>query len=217
LFRPETSVPTVDQIRHYEEKLGREPNCQAFAALGEAYRRAGRLDEAIEVCRRGLAQHPGYETTRFVLAKAIRDRGDVDEAWMEVRRFLEREAEHEPALHLAVECALRRADPQGALACLQRLSALDPGDRVAQGQLRALETAAGLRRAPTEDGGLWPLFADDTFSTVTFGDLCLDQGLHDEATAVFARIILRTPDHDIARARLGQLGLARIEKRRVRG
>jgi tetratricopeptide (TPR) repeat protein len=210
-------LSTADQVLHYQERLGRDPNAQAFAALGEAYRRAGRLEEAIEVCRRGLALHPDYGTTRFVLAKAIRDGGDVDGAWMEVRRFLEREAEHEPALRLAVECALRRADPQGALQCLMRLSALDPDDRLVQGQLRALETAAGLRRTPAEDGGLWPLLADGAFSTVTLGDLCLDQGLFDEATAVFARILLRTQDHDIARARLGQLGLARVEKRRPRG
>jgi tetratricopeptide (TPR) repeat protein len=207
----------TDEIRHYELRLDREPTSQAFAALGEAYRRGGRLDEAIEVCRRGLERHPAYATTRLILAKACRDRGDLAAAWGEVRRVLEVEADHEPALRLAVECALRRADPHGALGCLRRLSALDPGDRAAQGQLRALETAAGSRRSLAEDGGLWPLLGDDTFATVTFGDLCLTQGLVDEATAVFGRIVLRTPDHDIARARLDELGRARAEKRRPRG
>jgi tetratricopeptide (TPR) repeat protein len=210
-------LPTADEIRQYELRLSREPSSQAFAALGEAYRRASRLAEAIETCRRGLERHPGYPTTRLVLAKACRDHGDIRAAWVEVRRFLETEADHEPGWRLAAECALRLADPHGALACLRRLCGLDPGDKAAHGQLRALETAVGSRRTLTEDGGLWPLLADGTFATITFGDLCLAQGLLDEATAVFGRIALRNPDHDIARARLGQLGRARVEKRRPRG
>jgi len=39
-------LPITDEIRHYEARLTREPSSQAFAALAEAYRRAGRADEA---------------------------------------------------------------------------------------------------------------------------------------------------------------------------
>jgi hypothetical protein len=61
------------------------------------------------------------------------------------------------------------------------------------------------------------LLVDDTFATMTFGDLCLAQGLLDEATAVFGRIAIRTPGHDGARARLAEIGRLRAQGRRPRG
>lgn len=210
-------MPTADEIRQYEVRLRREPSSQAYAALGEAYRRAGRVDEAIAVCRQGLERYPGYSTARFVLAKACRDGDDLATARAEVDRFLRAEPDHEPALRLAAECALRLGDPVAALDPLRRLSMLDPHDRSVQAQLRALEVAAGWSRSAGEAGGLWPLLSADTFATMTFGDLCLAQGLLDEATAVFGRIAIRTPDHEGARARLAEIGLARTQARRPRG
>ena len=210
-------MPTAEEIRQYEVRLRREPSSQAYAALGEAYRRAGRLDEAIAVCREGLDRYPQYSTARLVLAKACRDREDLATARAEVDRFLQAEPDHEPALRLAAECALRLGDPVGALEPLRRLAVLDPYDRAVQGQLRALEVAAGWSRSAGEAGGLWPLLLDDTFATVTFGELCLAQGLLDEAAAVFGRIAIRTPGHEGARARLAEIGLARTQARRPRG
>jgi tetratricopeptide (TPR) repeat protein len=209
-------VPTADDVRQLEARLAREPSSQAHAALGEAYRRAGRLEEAIAVARQGLERFPTYSTARFILAKALLDRDDVKEARVEVERFLHAEPDHEPALRIAAECALRLADPVGALLHVRRLGVLDPDDRATQGQLRALEVAAGRGRGGAE-GGLWPLLADDTFATVTFGDLCVAQGLLDEATAVFGRIVLRSPQHDTARGRLTELARARAQARRPRG
>lgn len=206
-------MSSADEIRHYETRLARDGSAQAHAALAEAYRRAGRLDEAAALCRQGLERHPGYATTRFVLAKTLLDRGEVGGARAEIERFLQGEPQHEPALRLAAECALRSADPRAALEYLVRLLALDPEDRALQGQARALEVAVTRRVAPGV-GGLWPLLLDDTYATVTFGDLCTDQGLLDEATAVFSRIVLREPGHDLARARLMDLGRGRVQARR---
>jgi tetratricopeptide (TPR) repeat protein len=210
-------LPTVDDIRQLEARLAREPSSQAFAALAEAYRRVGRPEDAVAVCRQGLERYPAYSTTRFILAKALLDRDDVAGARAEVEGFLTSEADHEPGLRLAVECALRLAQPRDALKHLRRLAVLDPDDRATQGQLRALEIAVGDRTPSGEAGGLWPLLADDTYATVTFGDLCVAQGLLDEATAVFGRLVLRKPDHEIARARLAELGRTRASARRLRG
>ncbi len=206
----------TDEIQHYETRLAREPTSQAFAALAEAYRRAGRPGDAIRVGREGLARYPDYSTARLVLAKALRDQADLAEARREIERFVESEPDHEPALRLAVECALRLGDPRGALGHLRRLAVLDPQDRGVQGQLRAMEVAEDGRPGPG-DGGLLGLLTDDTFATVTFGDLCLGQGLLDEATAVFSRILMRDPDHEIARARLAELGRPKGPARRSRG
>ncbi|MGH7266117.1 MAG: tetratricopeptide repeat protein [Candidatus Rokuibacteriota bacterium] len=210
-------MATADEVRQLEARLTREPSSQAYAALAEAYRRAGRVDEAVSLCREGLERCPMYSTARFILAKALLDRGDVAAARSELEQFLQSEPDHEPALRLVGECALRLADPAGALRHLRRLVSLDPEDRSLQGPLRALELAVGARAPGAEAGGLWPLLGDDTFATVTFGDLCMAQGLTDEATAVFGRIVVRVPENEIARQRLAELGRARGQARRPRG
>jgi predicted Zn-dependent protease len=209
-------LPTTDEIRQFEARLAREPTSQAYAALAEAYRRAGRAEEAAARCREGLALHPGYTTTRLVLAKALLETGDTATARAEIQQFLEGEPDHEPALRIAVQCALRDGDPGEALEHVRRLGALDPHDRAVQGLYRALEVGV-TGQVTSGAGGLWPLLADDTYATVAFGELCLAQGLTDEATAVFSRIVVRHPDHEIARARLGDLGRPRGPARRPRG
>jgi tetratricopeptide (TPR) repeat protein len=209
-------VATSDDIRYYEARLARDPTSQAYAALAEAYRRAGRADEAVARCREGLRAHPAYATTRLVLAKALLDVGDVVAARDEIERFLAGEPEHEPALSIAIEGALRAGDPAGACRHARRLAALEPHDRAIQGLWRALEVAV-TGQVDSDAGGLWPVLVDDTYATIAFGDLCLAQGLTDEATAVFSRIVVRQPGHDIARARLGELGRPRGPARRPRG
>jgi predicted Zn-dependent protease len=209
-------LPTTDEIRQFEARLAREPTSQAYAALADAYRRSGRAEESVALCRQGLERFPGYVTTRLVLAKALLEAGDVGAARTEIGAFLAGEPEHEPALRIAVECALRDGDPAEALGHVRRLAALDPHDRGVQGLLRALEVGVGGRIA-SDSGGLWPLLVDDMYATVAFGELCLGQGLTDEATAVFSRMLVRQPDHEIARARLGALGRPRSPARRTRG
>jgi len=209
-------LPTTDDIRQFEARLAREPTSQAYAALAEAYRRAGRADEAVRLCREGLARHPEYATTRLILAKALLECGEVQAARDEIRRFLGGEPDHEPALRIAVEGALRGGDPADALEHVRRLAALDPHDRGVQGLSRALD-AGVTGRVAADGGGVWPLLVDDTYATVAFGDLCLAQGLTDEATAVFSRIVVRQPDHETARARLSELGRPKGAARRPRG
>ena len=209
-------MPTTDEIRQFEARLAREPTSQAYAALAEAYRRAGRAGEAVTLCREGLQRHPGYETTRLVLAKALLEVGEVEAARAEIGRFLGGEPDHEPALRIAMECALRAGEPAEALGHVRRLATLDPHDRTVQGLARAL--AVGVTgQVGSDASGLWPLLVDDMYATVAFGDLCLAQGLTDEAMAVFSRIVVRHRDHEIARARLGELGRPRGPARRPRG
>ena len=209
-------MPTTDEIRQFEARLAREPTSQGYAALAEAYRRAGRSEEAVALCREGLARHPGYATTRLVLAKALLETGDAATARAEIQQFLGGEPDHEPALRIAVQCALRDGEPGEALEYVRRLGTLDPHDRTVQGLLRALEVGV-TGKVASDAGGLWPLLVDDTYATVAFGELCLAQGLTDEATAVFSRIVVRQPDHETGRARLGELGRSRGPARRTRG
>ena len=67
-------------IRRHEERLARDPSSLAFAPLADAYRKLGRTQEAIRLCREGIERFPHYTTARLILAKALLDEGQVDEA-----------------------------------------------------------------------------------------------------------------------------------------
>jgi tetratricopeptide (TPR) repeat protein len=57
-------------MRRHEERLARDPGSLAFAQLADLYRKAGRTQDAIALCRQGLARYPQYATARLILAKA---------------------------------------------------------------------------------------------------------------------------------------------------
>ena len=211
---PRESAEIDDEIRRHEARLARDPTPHAFAALAEAHRRAGRAAEALALCRSALERFPDHAGARFVRVKACLDQGDLEAGRVELERLLAREPDHQPALRIAVDLALRRGAAEAAVGYLRRLADLEPSDRAIQSRLRALEAAVG---APSEPDGLSSFLADDLFATITFGDLLLAQGLHDEATAVFMRVLLRAPDHAVARERLEAALGRRAPGRRPRG
>jgi tetratricopeptide (TPR) repeat protein len=60
--------PRVDELRR---RVQQDPASIAFAQLAEEYRRIGELDEAVEVCRAGLAHHPTYLSAHVTLGRAL--------------------------------------------------------------------------------------------------------------------------------------------------
>src|SRR4029079_18288852 len=76
---------TLSAIRRYDERLARYPTSLVFAALADAYRKTGRVRDAIRLCREGLERFPQYVTARLILAKALLDEGDPDAALREAQ------------------------------------------------------------------------------------------------------------------------------------
>jgi tetratricopeptide (TPR) repeat protein len=58
----------LDDLRRRVEK---DPASIAFAPLAEELRRAGEHDEAVRVCRAGLAYHPTYLSAHVTLGRAL--------------------------------------------------------------------------------------------------------------------------------------------------
>src|SRR5579871_4770635 len=51
-----------------------DPKSRIFAPLAEAYRKIGLVDQAIEICREGLAEHPDFVGGKVALARAYFDK-----------------------------------------------------------------------------------------------------------------------------------------------
>jgi len=197
-------------IRRYEERLARDPAGLAFAPLADAYRKVGRTREAIELCRQGLGRFPQYTTARLILARACLDDGNPEAALGELRVVLETSPRDVQAHRLAADIHRRAGRFAEALAHLERVVKLDPSDRESR---LTWETLQAEGRAG-EASPLGRALEDDTFATMSFGALCLEQGLCEEAAQVFLRLVRKNPADARARERLDEALRAKTLKRK---
>jgi tetratricopeptide (TPR) repeat protein len=205
-----TDEALVAAMRRHEERLARDPASLAFAQLADLYRKAGRTEEAIALCRQGLVRYPQYTTARLILAKSFLAEGRLDEAGAEVGTALEHSPKDVQCLRLAAEIERRQGRVDAAADFLDRAVRLDPGDRESRillGLLRADPQVAG------EGAGLARVLRDDTFVTLTFGTTCLEQGCLDEAATVFTRLLRKDPNNAGAREGLEQTLRARSRRK----
>ena len=80
-----TDTPRIEALRR---RIENDPESIAFAQLAEEYRRGGDFEEAIKICREGLARHPGYLSAQVTLGRALIESGQYDEARQELEAVL---------------------------------------------------------------------------------------------------------------------------------
>lgn len=127
------------RIEELRRRVDLDPASVSFAALAEEYRRAGRFDEAIAVCRAGLARHPEYILARVTLGRALMDTGALNEA----------RAEFEQAVKAAPE---NLAAIRGLAEIHKRTSEMDPQPVAATAPRKSVEPAAAPE-TPVEGAG----------------------------------------------------------------
>lgn len=201
---------TALAIRRYEERLAKDPGSLAFAPLADLYRKVGRIAEAVALCREGLRRVPRYTTARLVLAKTLVAAGDLEAAQAELGAILEISPTDGPTRRLLADLCRQRGDLDAAIQHLEVAVQADPADRDARTTLRLLQAGG----AGPADAGLARVLRDDVFITATFGSVCLEQGLIEEAAEVFTRLLRRDPLNQRARDGLDQTLRARSSRKR---
>lgn len=83
-----------DEIKNLERKLADNPNSIFFARLADSYMQTGRLDEAIELCERGVRIHPNYVTGHYILGKCFVRKKLFDQAEKELKRVLSKDPKY---------------------------------------------------------------------------------------------------------------------------
>lgn len=104
--------PRIEDLRRRVQK---DPASIAFAQLAEEYRRAGQSQESIDVCRAGLALHPGYLSARVTLGRALVEVGELDAAQSELGLVLKSAPDNLAALRGLAEVHHRRGELAEAL------------------------------------------------------------------------------------------------------
>ena len=120
-----TDNPRIEELRRRVQK---DPASIAFAQLAEEYRRARQYTEAAEVCRAGLAIHPGYLSARVTLGRALIELGGLDAARRELEIVLGAAQENLSAIRGLAEIHHRQGDVKAALTQYQRALSLAPND-----------------------------------------------------------------------------------------
>ncbi len=148
-----------DRIEELREALRRDPASRQFYQLGELLRKAGRLQEAEDVLRRGLERHPRYVAAWVSLARTLAAAGDDEGAEWAAARALETDPQNAVAARLIAESAERRGDHRRAASAWRLASVLTPGDTALAERARAAEARVGggeAAAAPGPEAGAGP-------------------------------------------------------------
>jgi tetratricopeptide (TPR) repeat protein len=103
-------VPENSRIEELQRRVQKDPASIAFAQLAEEHRRAGAFEEAIDVCRAGLEQHPGYLSARVTLGRALLESGQYEDAQAELEYVLRAAPDNLAAIRALAEIHQRRED-----------------------------------------------------------------------------------------------------------
>jgi tetratricopeptide (TPR) repeat protein len=121
-----TNNPELDVLF---ERYRKAPGSHVFAPLADACRKAGLLDEAIEIVEKGIQENPDYTSGFVVRGKCYFDRGDVDRAESSFERVLELDSNNLVALKFLGVILADRGDATAAREHFKHILALDPEDR----------------------------------------------------------------------------------------
>src|SRR5918912_2663582 len=112
------------RILDLRRRVQKDPASIAFAQLAEECRRAGRYDEAVDVCRAGLAIHPGYLSARVTLGRALVELHELEAARAEFETVLKGAPENLAAIRGLAEVYHKSGALTEALAQYQAALAL---------------------------------------------------------------------------------------------
>ena len=134
------------EIEKLEARFREKPE-QWFAALADAYRKAGDVDMALEVLGAWIDKRPTYTSGHIVRGRCLLDRERFAEAAEAFERVLGLDTENVLALKALAQIAERSSDAGTARRWLKRLLEVDPMNEEAREALERLggeDEQAGL-------------------------------------------------------------------------
>ncbi len=135
-------------FREYLRRFQEDPTSRVFAPLAEAYRRLGRVDEAIEICREGLEHHPDFHGGRVAYAKCLVDKKQFADAKRELERVVYAVPENLLAQRLLGEVNAVVGDKDAALHAFKMALLLSPVDVALAEKVHQLEQQMAHGSAP---------------------------------------------------------------------
>jgi tetratricopeptide (TPR) repeat protein len=193
-----------------KKKLEEDPDSLIFVPLAEAYRKAGSLDDACRVCRKGLEKNPDYSNAHLVLGRIYQGQVKLEDAILEFEKVLEIDPENLMAHSLLGSLFMQKFDYKAAIDEYQAILTLNPDDDETQKLLKvAIEKAANAPQT-VSDNQLKETGADKksdsgNMASVTMAELYLKQGHVDKAIETYEELLKKDPNNAVVRQRLVEL------------
>ncbi len=168
----------------YEAMLASDPSSRAFAPLAELYRKLGRLEEALALCRDGIRKHPDYSGAQILLARILMDLKRFREAEQELTALIRRVANHLLAHQILARLYLQIGQLQHAKTIAARILKLQPEDATAKAIL--------AKKTPATEAGAAALHSPTP--TVTMARLYEEQGHLQQALEIYEKIAAAQPE-----------------------
>ena len=147
----------LEDIERLKEKINRDPNSKLFVPLAEEYKKAGMLDEAIEVLVNGLDMQPGYLSARVSLGKIFIDRGMMHEAQTEFEKVIGAIPDNLYAHKKLAEIYRDLGEKDKAVREFKTVLKLNPMDELAAASLSELEQGhSSAQEEQTREEGIPP-------------------------------------------------------------
>ena len=137
----------ASEIEKLEKRWLENPRGRNFAPLADAYRKAGEIDRAVELCVSGLERHPDYVSAHIVYGRCLMDQKNDVGAEEVFKKVLSLDPENIIALKVLAEIAERGSRHDEAVEWLSRLLAADPMNGDAEEHLKQARSKAAAAQA----------------------------------------------------------------------
>ncbi len=133
-------IPPIlyDYLKRYQD----DPTSRVFAPLAEAYRKAGLIDEAMEIAREGVKLHPNFLGGRVALARTLFDKKQYIEVVEQLRTVIQDAPDNLIAQRLVAESCLMLGRTLEALTAYKMMLYFHPSDAETAAIVQELETRA---------------------------------------------------------------------------
>jgi tetratricopeptide (TPR) repeat protein len=193
--------PSLDSlIAGYSQILAKDPHSTVFVSLSDAYSRAGRLDEALQVAQKGVQALPWFCPGHEILGKIQVELGNLNEAQRAFNKALTLDGESLAALKGLARIFTEKHQPEIARQVLERALQVYPDNssvRHMLGQLPQDEEEEGEEQETTE--------SEPPIATVTIAEVFVKQGLLPQASQVYRDILQAEPGNEAIRKKLEEL------------
>ena len=216
------------------ERYRKAPDSYVFVPLADACRKTGQIEEALEICGKGVERHPSYPSGHVVKGKCLFDKGDHEAAREVFRRVLSLDDGNLVALKYLGMIEADGGDLAEARRHFQQILTVDPENREIKDVLRVVEEREQIEKSkpvasdidavdeilgdsePSEDKEIEPagtgveslndvLEISDELASITLADIFASQGYTRKAEKIFREVLRKQPDNSVVQKRLREL------------
>lgn len=197
----------LTKISAYVDILAKDSHSTVFVTLSDAYRQLGRLDEALEIARKGVQGLPWFSPGHVVLGQILIACDKTGEALGCFNKALTLDGESIAAFKGLAAIYSKKGQVDLARQVLERAEQIHPGNSSIQHMLNRLSAVVEepISAAATTPQADQAPPAEAPIATTTIAELFVKQGLLSQACQVYRDILQADPDNSQARAKLIEL------------